>query len=164
MTKSSETRVHKRLQKRAVLKAAARQTAPVDLNRDLRLLQAQCHAMMAQPGRFLPMLKNAALVAAAGQDEVLTQAKIMSADMSQFKSKLDALAASIPDRHLEADNPDDLMFSLAKGDEFADWMDNFQKVVLPTADRLSVLLQNGMANLNEAPKPEVNVGHVPTQE
>lgn len=118
---------------------------------EIEQLRMCCLELMTKPGGIIGLLRDREAIArAASKDDLLEEAKILQADMEEYRHRLEVIYDRHKDRSGSATNPDDLTNALHVGELYTEWMNSFQTVVLPTLASIS----NNLLGGEEIMKPE----------
>lgn len=125
--------IHRRSQKDATTTEAVGDNGWDDLSR----LYMQCQALSTSPSQVLPLLKDSEQLAKVKDIHALKQqSEVLRKDAEAYKTRLENIQAKHAGRSGSTENPDELMFVLALGEEYQEWLHSYQSVVLPTVQNI----------------------------
>lgn len=104
---------------------------------DLQRLYMECQAISTTPSQVLPLLKDSEKLAKIQDTQsLIQQSKVLHKDAETYKQRLMAINAKHAGRSGSTQNPDELMYVLALGEEYQEWLHSYQSVVLPTVQNI----------------------------
>lgn len=116
-----------------VRKALDAQNAKDEAWDDLHRLYLECRALSVQPSQVTPLLKDQELLSKLDDaKELVNKARVLSKDVTEHNNRLQLIHNKHADRSGGSQSNDELMQVLAIGEEYREWMEGFQIVVMPT--------------------------------
>lgn len=107
---------------------------------DIELCYKECVALSTQPTAVLPLMRNEKFIEQLdNRKEFIADAGILAKDVKEYFARLTA----IHDKHVgktgPAQTPDDLMTALMISEEYNNWLESYQTVVMPTTVKMLAL-------------------------
>lgn len=130
------------------LKEKKEQKEQSSLLKEVQDLDASCRDLLSKASALSPYLVKTDLIQAGDIEQINNYAQMLTRDTIEFKNQLDAIRASIP-RDLNNDDPDDIALAIEIGEHYQSWQERYQRVVVPTIEQLSQLLQQAAKNYDE---------------
>lgn len=110
---------------------------------ELKGLHRYCVELLSTPAPIATALSNRDIVSKCKDAGVLVHdARLLKQDMEVYSQRLQAILASHSDKSGGTDDPDQLMEALDIGEQYQQWIDSFQSVVVPTVQAISANLLN----------------------
>jgi hypothetical protein len=104
---------------------------------DLHRLYCECRTTAATPIQILPLLKDPEKLKTVDSPKLLVdQARVLSKDMAHYSERLEAIYNQHRHRSGNSTDPDELMVALAYGEEYQQWLADFQTIVLPIVEEV----------------------------
>lgn len=104
---------------------------------DLQRLYCECRTTASTPIQVLPLLKDKDRLKTVEEPKMLVdQARVLSKDLEQYTARLEAIYNQHRERTGNSQHPDELMVALGIGEEYHQWLYDFQTIVLPTVEEI----------------------------
>jgi len=99
---------------------------------DLERVYLECRALSVTPAQVLPLLKDSTKLAKVKNPAALVdRAKVLSKDVAHYNERLESIHTKHAGQNGSSDDPDTLMKALSIGEEYQEWLQAFQTVVMP---------------------------------
>ncbi|MBE0438197.1 MAG: hypothetical protein IBX57_00325 [Gammaproteobacteria bacterium] len=136
----------------------AKQSGKVDLENnggwdDLNNLYLECSALSLSPVGVSKLLKDKNALATVKDTEALkSAASVLAKDVASFNSQLTEIYNKHKARTGNA-GPEELLVVLSLGEEYHNWLTNYQQVVLPVIADITALFDTSSVD-NTEPTPD----------
>lgn len=149
-----QQRRHEASQKRRAYNQAAKQVRERDDASgwdELHQIRRECQALLVRQSLALPLMRDQATIAmmdAEDRRKIIDLSKVIVRDAAHYDAQLNEIYNLHNSKNGKTGDGDDLMGCLMIGEQYAQWMNSYQSVVLPNIETfLTIFDKYTSANL-----------------
>lgn len=117
---------------------------------DLFRIHQECCAVSTSPAVVLPLLRDPERLARVKDTKLLNdKARVLANDAKAYSERLSSILDKHRDRRGGSIDPSDYMTAISIGEEYSNWLQSYQVVVLPMVNEISAMFAGTEAVSNE---------------
>jgi hypothetical protein len=117
---------------------------------DLNTVYLECCAVSTTPATTLPLIKDVELVEKVeNKQELIESAGMLSRDAKEYAERLEAIHSKHKEFSGKTNSPEEMMFAMQLGEEYQNWLESYQTVVLPTTNKILAMFEYAKSGHDE---------------